>query len=310
MPALLNTDMEKRGLGLVLATALISGVSIFINKFGVAGIDSSVFAFAKNVIVAVFIVSLIGLLGEFRQLKQLTKKQWIKLAVIGLVGGSVPFLMFFRGLQLANAATAAFIHKIMFVFVAVMAFVFLKEKLKKNYLVAAVLILLGNGLLLGFVWQGIGAGEMLILGATLFWAVEQVISKHALKELSSKVVAFGRMFFGSVFILAYLLFTGKLALLTSLSVSQLGWIMVTSVFLLGYVLTWYSGLKHVDVSVATCVLLLGSVITTLLSFVFLDKLLTIWQVAGMLMLIAGVVLAVGYSNIIHLTPWSKWTAQN
>ena len=282
--------MEKRGLQLVFLTALISGVSVFINKFGVSGIDSSVFTFAKNVVVAVLLFSLIFLFKDFSQLKALTKKQWGKLMLIGLVGGSAPFLLFFRGLQLTNAAAASLIQKAMFVFVAVLAVYFLKEKLNKRFFIAAALLLIGNALLIGFVWKGFGIGDLMILGATMLWAVENIISKHALKEIPSRIVAFGRMFFGSAFILIYLAASGKAILIAALSFSQLAWIGVTSALLLFYVLTWYSGLKHVPATLATMVLLLGSVVTTILSLLS-GNIITVSEVFGIVFILAGVFIA-------------------
>ena len=101
--------MEK-GLGLVLGTAVISGVSIFLNKFGVGGMDPAVFTTAKNVLVAVFLISTLLALKEWKTLKSLSGKAWGQLALIGLIGGSIPFLLFFTGLQMTSAAQAGFLH--------------------------------------------------------------------------------------------------------------------------------------------------------------------------------------------------------
>ncbi|MAG07873.1 hypothetical protein CMO89_00195 [Candidatus Woesearchaeota archaeon] len=280
---------KKRGLLFVLFTALVSGFSIFINRFGVSGINSSVFTFSKNIIVALFLFTGIVLVKDFGRLKILSFKQWSKLVLIGLVGGSIPFLLFFKGLQLTSGAAGSFIHKTMFVYVAVLAMLFLKERLDKRIVIPAVLLLAGNALLLKFVWQGFGVGELLILVATLFWAVENVISKHALKELEPKVVGFGRMFFGSLFILVYLSFTKQIGLVLSLNLSQVYWILLTSAFLFLYVFTWYNGLRDVKVTTATSVLLLGSPITTLLSYLFLGTALSLSQAMGLLLLLTGVV---------------------
>ena len=70
------------GLPLVLATALISGFSIFVNKFGVSGINSDVYAFARSVVVSVFLISILLLFKQFAKLKQLSKTQWLKLSAI------------------------------------------------------------------------------------------------------------------------------------------------------------------------------------------------------------------------------------
>ena len=290
--------MNKKGLGFVLGTAIISGVSIFINKFGVQGIDSSLFTGAKNVVVAIFLFSLILLAKDFKKLKELKLKDYAKLFLIGLLGGSIPFLLFFKGLQMTTASQGAFVHKTMFVWVAVLALVFLKEKLDKGIIIGAVLLLLGNFFLLkmnGFVFT---TGDLLILAATLLWSTETIISKQALNTIDSKVVAFGRMFFGSLIILVFLIITNKISLISTLTGTHWLWILVTSLFLFGYVFTWYSGLKTIKASVATSVLLLGSVITTTLNHLFAGAVIVPAQIIGITLLVLGMVSVIWFSVIV------------
>jgi drug/metabolite transporter (DMT)-like permease len=176
----------------------------------------------------------------------------------------------------------------MFIIVAVLALFFLKEKLSKKIFIPAVLLLAGNFLLLKLSSFEFGLGAAFVLAATFFWAVENVISKKVLVRIEPKTVAFGRLFFGSLFILAYLFVIGKAPLVFSLSFSQFSWILVTVPFLLLYVITWYTGLKEISVTTATSILLLGSPITTLLSFVFLGSALGVMQAIGMLLILSGV----------------------
>jgi drug/metabolite transporter (DMT)-like permease len=281
----------------VFLTAIISGFSIFINKFGVAGINSSVFTFSKNVVVALMLLSLIALAGELGKFRALSKKHWGKLLAIGFFGGSIPFLLFFAGLQLTTAANATFIHKLMFIFVVILATVLLKERLSKKIFIASVLLIAGNFLLFNFNLT-FGIGEYMILLATLFWAVETVISKHALNELSPRTVAFGRMFFGSLFILGYLGLTGETALITTLTLEQLAWVFLTASFLFLYVFTWYTGLKSVKASLATSILLLGTVITSVLNFTFSGQNMT-WETAvGIFLILMGVMMLIGASECL------------
>lgn len=283
---------KKTGLMFIFFTAIISGFSIFINKFGVSDINSNIFTFSKNIIVAIFLFAIILFLNEFKSLTKLKTKDWLKLAIIGFVGGSIPFLLFFRGLQLTSGATSAFIHKTMFIYVIILAMIFLKEKLNKKVLIPAALLLIGNFLILNINplnLFNLNYGSLLIFIATLFWATENIISKHVLKELTSVQVAFGRMFFGSLFILIFLFFTNELKLISTLNLPQLSWILISSIFLFLYVFTWYSGLKYVKVSTATSILLLGSPITTLLSYIFIGITLTLNEALGILFLIIGIV---------------------
>jgi DME family drug/metabolite transporter len=177
----------------------------------------------------------------------------------------------------------------MFIFVGILAVIFLKERLSKKILIPAILLLAGNLLLLKITSFTFTASALLIFIATLFWSVENVISKHVLKRIEPKVLAFGRLFFGSLFIMLYMLATGKFSLIAELSYAQLAWIIISTPLLFLYVLTWYSGLKHVKATTATSILLLGSPITTLLSLLFLGSALTIAQAAGILLILSGII---------------------
>jgi len=296
--------MRTKGLLLVFSTAIISGFSIFINKFGVSLTNPYVFTFLKNTIVALLLTAVILFFKDFKALKQLRPKQWILLVLIGLVGGSIPFLLFFKGLAMSGAAQGSFIQKTMFIYVAVIAMIFLKEKLSKNFLIGALLLLLGNLLLLKTLKFSFTYGDLLIFLATLFWAAENVISKYALRELVGRTVAWGRMFFGSIFILGYLGLSGQLSLVENVTFPQIIWISITSMLLFAYVMTWYSGLKYIPVSLATAILLLGSPITTLLTVMATGKIS--WQeiLSGALILI-GLILIVSFDYI-----WKKINVLN
>jgi len=208
------------------------------------------------------------------------------------MGGSVPFLLFFKGLSLTTAVKGAFLHKTMFLYVAVIAAIFLKEKINKSFFLGGLFLLLGNLLLLKKFPYSINQGDLFIFLATLFWAVENTISKYVLRELSGRVVAWGRMFFGSLFIFIFLLFTGQLPLLSSLTFTQINWTIITSVFLFGYLITWYSGLKNIPVSQATVILLFGFPVTTLLSLIWAKQINSQEILAGIL-IILGIILVLG-----------------
>ena len=280
--------MEK-GLRLVLATAVISGFSVFLNKFGVAGTDAGLFTTLKNVLVAMLLITTLLALKEWKTVRGLAKKEWAQLALIGLVGGSVPFLLFFTGLKLTSAAQGSLIQKTMFVFVAVLAAAMLKEKVDKRMVVGGLLLVLGNLLILNLTGFAFGIGDALILAATLLWALEITLSRRLLtsvKELPGRVVGLGRMGFGAAFLVVYLVITGKLALISGLASGSWIWIIITSALLYGYVLTFYEGLKTVKASVAAAVLLLGTVITTLLTLAWNGT--VAWtQLAGGALLIIG-----------------------
>lgn len=291
-----NFMEEKRGLMLVFFTAIISGFSIFINNYGIKEFDSSVFTFSKNIVVALFLFALILGLGKISELKKLTKKNWLQLLIIGFVGGSVPFLLFFKGLQLTDGSTSAFIHKTLFIFAAVLAIVFLKEKITKPIFIGALFLLIGNYLMIRPDFN-FSTGHILIFAAAILWAAENVISKHALKELSGTVVAFGRMFFGSIFILVFLVTTNKIPIIFAMNISQHIWIVITSVLLFMYVFSYYNGLKAIKVTTAASILVIASPITTLLQALFSKAIFSINDVLGIIFILSGIILIVWFATI-------------
>lgn len=291
--------MQKKGLILVFSTAVISGFSIFINKYSVSVINPYIFTFLKNVTVALMLGSFILLIKDWKSLTNLTKKQWLELVIIGLVGGSIPFLLFFKGLSLASAAQGAFIHKTMFIYAAILAVIFLKEKISKEFLIGALFLLLGSLLSLKILPTHFGKGDLLVFLATILWACENLISKYTLKELSGWVVAWGRMFFGSFFILVYLVATSQIGVVVNLGLSQIIWALITSVLLFGYVFAWYGGLKYVPLSMATAILIFGSPITTFLSVVSGNR-IAFKEIISAIFILTGVVCVIGVKYL-----WQK-----
>src|SRR3989344_4198039 len=136
--------IQTKGYFLVFMTAIISGFSIFINKYSVSVINPYIFTFLKNALVAAFLCAVVLTAINRQELKSLGKKQWGLLFLIGLIGGSIPFLLFFKGLLLTSAAGASFIHKTMFLWVIVLATIFLKEKITRVQLFAGLMLLGGN----------------------------------------------------------------------------------------------------------------------------------------------------------------------
>jgi drug/metabolite transporter (DMT)-like permease len=279
----------NKGIILTFTTAIISGVSIFINQYGVKVVNSYIFAGLKNMAVAALLFSVILLFRQWKNLKSLNKKDWLMLTVIGFVGGSVPFLMFFKGLSMSTGPEAAYIHKFMFVFIALLAPFFLKEKIKWPYAIGFVFLAIGSILLYkikgAITWNN---GDSLILGATILWSIENIISKKAVSKISPQIVAWGRMFFGSLFIIIFWIYTHQLGSLATLNMQQINWVFISSVLLFGYVLTWYAGIKYIPITYAAGILALGAPITSLLELIQ-GKAYSIQQICGISLMFFGII---------------------
>jgi drug/metabolite transporter (DMT)-like permease len=218
-----------------------------------------------------------------------TTRQRFGLLVVGVVGGSVPFVLFFEGLARATASDAAFIQKTLVVWVALLGLIFLRERLGWPHLVAIAALVGGQVLLTKHLADvGLGSGELMIFAATLLWSVEVVIAKRLLGELSSLTVGVSRMAIGAVVLIGWLVVSGQLGDLFDYSASQWGWVLLTGLLLTGYVATWYAGLARAQALDVTAILVFGAVVTATLDGVFKGAALRP-DLGGLGLVVAGVV---------------------
>jgi drug/metabolite transporter (DMT)-like permease len=299
------------GLLLVLGTAVLSGVSTFLNAYAVRGTNSDAFVTVRNLTVALLIAP-VALYARRRSATRLGRADLGWLALVGLIGGAIPFLLFFYGLQLATAsggaATASFVYRTLFLMAAVFGVVFLHERFPVKVVAAAVLLVAGNVLLLSLISPLWTPGTTYVLAATVLWAVEYTVSKALLRRLPSTTVGFGRMGFGALFLLGYLAGSSQYGSVIALSGAQWGWVAISAVLLTGFVLTWYAGLQRTDLIVATSVLVLGFPVTFALGIAALGTPFTLWEAVGSALVAAGVVLVAGRRGWSELasTVWNAW----
>jgi drug/metabolite transporter (DMT)-like permease len=278
------------GIYLALGTAAISGVSVFVNGFAVRQFpDPATFTTLKNAIAAILLVgALLAVGGVPRALGTLGRRGWLGLAVLGVIGGSVPFLLFFTGLAQASAPAAAVIHKTLFIWVALLAVVLLRERLGAWQIGALGVLLVATLMVQPPSSVSWGGGESLIALATGFWAVETIVARRLLASVPPLVAGAGRMGFGLVLLVGYLALTGKLAVFTQLGLAQWAWVLGTGVLLAGYVATWYGALQRAPAAVVAAVLTIGAPITAGLQVISTGAVPTPGPLAGyLLMLLAG-----------------------
>lgn len=286
------------GLLFVFATAVISGVSTFVNLYAVHGTNSDAFVTVRNAAVALILVPVaLVTVGVSRRAYALRGQDWARLIAIGVIGGGIPFLLFFHGLALAAAAhggiTASFLYRTLFLMATVLGVVYLREHFHWRAVLAATLLLGGNFLLLQLTNPVWSTGSYYVLAATAMWAVEYTISKRALRDIASGTVALGRMGFGAAFLLLYLGATAQYGSVAAFSPAQWTWVGISAAFLTAFVVTWYAGLKHVDVGVATSVLVLGFPISWLLAVAVQGAAVTLPESIGAAVVVGGVIAAVG-----------------
>lgn len=295
-PAIAIPAGVGRGLALAIGAALISGLAIYLNAFAVRQLpDAAVYTTLKNAVAAIILIAVALGLGAARDVRAIDRRRWPAVLAVGVIGGSVPFILFFTGLAQASAPSAAFIQKTLFVWVGLLAVPFLGERLGMAQLIAIAVLIVGQALVLppdGIRW---GPGETLILAATLFWAAETILVKRLLGSIPSHVMAALRMGVGLVVLVGYLALSGKLGVLAGLGQAQWIWAVLTGLLLAGYVGTWFAALQRAPASVVTSILVLGAVVTGALNAVSRGAAPSPAVVGGYILIVTSVALIVTWS---------------
>jgi drug/metabolite transporter (DMT)-like permease len=258
---------RRTGLVLALATAVISGVAVFLNSYGVRAFgDATAYTTAKNLIAALLLLGIVATPATGARLtRPASRRQWIGLGLVGLIGGSLPFVLFFEGLARASSVHAAFVHKTLVLWVAVLALLVLRERLRGWHWAAIGLLIVGQAGLNGGLVTQWGSGESMILIATLLWSVEVVLAKRLLGSLSSWTLGCARMVLGAALLVLWSVATGRAGALLGMTAEQWTWVLVTGALLAGYVTTWFAALARAGAVDVTAVLVLGAIVTTVLA---------------------------------------------
>ncbi len=252
------------GVVLAAATATISGVSIFVNGLVVKEFSDPVaLTGARNAIVGLVLLGVLLMSGGAQEVRSLDRRRSMGLLALAVIGGSIPFILFFSGLAAATGPGAALIHKTLFIWVAALAMVFLGERLGVAQVVALVALLGGTFLIGPTGAPGAGPAELMILTATLFWSVEVIVARRLLGEagVSVRLATTARMALGAVIVFGFLVVSGRVDAVAAFTVQQWAIVGVTGLLLIGYVTTWYAALQRAPASLVTSVLVGGALVT-------------------------------------------------
>lgn len=283
----------NKGLLFALISSVISGFAILYSKISLAKIDPLALTTSRNFYVGVIFLLFFLFSKRLHEIKKLKRKDLTLLILIGAIGGALPFYLFFSGLSQIPAITGNLIHKTLFIWVGILAVVFLKEKIKPVHILSYILIFFANFYFaFSSVKFSLGAGELMVFGATLFWAGENIIAKKVLKNVSSELVALFRMGIGGLLLMSTTLLAGKGASFLSLDFNLLTIIIVGGSILFFYNYFWYKALKYAPASIATLLLTFSVVVGNVLNGSFAGLKLTNENIYSSLLIFAGVIIVI------------------
>ena len=211
--------------------------------------------------------------------------QLIGMGALGYVGQS---FMYMTAINYASAGLVALLLYLYPFFVAILATIFLHEKITRIKVIALILALFGTALTVGPV-SGMLIGALMAIAAALIYSIYIIVGTNVMKHVSpvqSSTVIFASA--GAVY--------GILTLVNGahFPASNSGWLAMLGIIIISTIIpvvTFLAGLERIGPTNAAMLSTLEPIVTVLLAaWLFGDKLLPIVMLGGGLILVAVILL--------------------
>lgn len=226
-----------------------------------------------------------------KQKRKITVKDVLKLSIPGILNVTLAMQFLQFAVHYGKASLSAIIISSTPIFIAIFAWVILKER---PSLLRFIGIILGLGGLLLIIFGenmelttalnlplGIGFG----LGATVFLSLSTVISKKYVEEYGSLMMNVISFITGSIVLIAYALISGE-SLHFQLTSENILPILYLGIIVTGFAyVIFFEGLKNIPVNKGSMFFFLKPVMASLLAYFFLKEHLTLIQVGGIFVII-------------------------
>lgn len=202
-------------------------------------------------------------------------------------------LCFFNAIRETSIAVATILLYTAPIFVTLLSRFIFRERLTPKKLAALFLTFVGCGFVIGIIPAGSDKvsffGLMLGLGAGFFYALYSIFGKFALRKYDSLTVTLYTFVFAAVAITP---FSGLWTDMHKFATLQV-WPHILGLCLLSTILAFLfytKGLSRVESGKASIMATLEPVVATLAGFLVFNELLTVWQYAGITIVIAAIIM--------------------
>lgn len=231
-----------------------------------------------------------------KQFSLLNRNEWLYFALLGFLGITFHQWLQSNALETSEASTTAWIVSTTPVFMALLGWIVLREKLPwikiAGILLAfvGVLLVVYHGNLKAISLRNFGKpGDILVLVSAINWAVFSVLSRRGLKAHPAALMMFYVMSLGWVFISILFFTTTKLSEFGKLTLN--GWLGIAflGIFCSGLAyIAWYDALKALSAAQTGVFLYIEPLVTVVVAFLILGEAITLASLLGGGIIIFGV----------------------
>lgn len=257
-------------------TVVVWGASFVATKIAVGEVSPDLVVFLRF---GMGVIILGSVVWKRKQLTLPQKNDWFYFALLGFLGITFHQWLQSTGLLTAQAVTTGWIVASIPIFMALLSWIFLRERLAWLQILGIALAAFGVLLVitrgeLGSLFSGhFGTvGDLLILISAPNWAVFSILSKRGLEKYPAAEMMFYVMLFGWIFSTILMLNSVGLDQVRTISIN--GWLAIgfLGIFCSGFAyIFWYDALQALSVSQTGVFLYLEPVITVIVASLLLGE---------------------------------------
>jgi drug/metabolite transporter (DMT)-like permease len=248
----------------------------------------------------VYLISGLAITPIVKSKLSLSKKDYSLLFVTSISGAAIAPAMFFSGLKLTTAADGSLLSNGEIIFSIILALTLFGEKLNRIGYVAMAIILTGviivsTNLEFDRSLLKVNVGNLLIIGATLFWGLDNNISRILSHRIDITRIIQLKSFIGGFIILVLGLLLG---IPVNINLTEIPYILLLGI--LGFAVSLYfllQGLSKIGTTNTMLILSLSSVFGLVLAAIILHEHISIFQIIAAVIMLFGIYLISRNRNV-------------
>ena len=226
-----------------------------------------------------------------------TRREYYYLAIITVIGAVAAPVLLLYGLQQTNASDAAILANGEIVFTIILSAIFFGEKPRGRIgLFAVILVLIGlfvatTDLKLSETILEFNAGNVMILGSMLMWAIDNNVSRRLTSSVSPAKIAMAKSLSGGLILLAIALVLGKSSAITNIEPNL--WLIIVGMSVSGFggaLLLFLQGIKSIGMVKTMSVFSMTPIFGIVIAALVLGESITIFQGIATCLIIIGILL--------------------
>jgi len=247
-----------------------------------------------------FLLMNIFMFKQYKNLKSFVRQDYILFFLVALFGGAIGTIAIVKALFLVNfqeLSVVVLLQKLQPIFAIILAAIFLKEKIKKNFAIwAAIAIIASYFLAFGFELPNISTNDKTLQAAlyamlaAFSFGSSTVFSKKILMNHNFVTATFFRYGFTTLLLFVFVVATGSI--LEFKVTTPTNWVYFVIIGLTtgsGAIMIYYYGLRRVKAIVATMSELLFPISAILFEYIFYGQMLSVIQLVSAAIMVFAII---------------------